>query len=48
VHSARLALAAQMLSAVGAVEVSTTDEIQADLELALAARQPGASCRLAR
>ena len=37
----RLPLVAQALVAVGAVDVGTADEIQAELELALAARQPG-------
>ena len=39
--TARLALAAQALLAVGAVDVGTADEIRADLELAVAVRQPG-------
>jgi len=39
--SARLALTAQALSAVGAVEAGTADEIQAGFELAVAVRQPG-------
>ena len=38
----RLPLVAQALIAVGAVDVGTADEIQAVLDLALAARQPGA------
>jgi hypothetical protein len=40
-NSAGLGLIAKALSAVGAVEVGTADEIQADLELAVAVRQPG-------
>jgi hypothetical protein len=40
-NSAGLALVAQALSAVGAVDVGTADEIRADLELAVAIRQPG-------
>ena len=40
-HSGRLALVAQALIAVGAVNVGTADEIQAELDLALAVRQPG-------
>ena len=40
-NTARLALVAQALSAVGAVDVGTADEIRADLELAVAIRQPG-------
>ena len=39
-NTARLALVAQALSAVGAVDVGTADEIRADLELAVAIRQP--------
>jgi len=39
--TARLALVAQALSAVGAVDVGTADQIRADLELAVAVRQPG-------
>ncbi len=38
-HSARLALVAQALSAVGAVGVDVADEIQADVGLAVAARR---------
>ena len=38
-HSARLALAAQALTAVGAVGVEVADEIQADVGLAVAARR---------
>ncbi len=37
----RLALVTQALLAVGAVDVGTADEVRADLELALAIRQPG-------
>ena len=40
-HSDRLSLVTQALIAVGAVDVGTTDEIQAELDLALAVRQPG-------
>ncbi len=40
-NSARLALVAQALAAVGAVDVGAADEIRADLELAVAVRQPG-------
>src|SRR5947208_8813939 len=40
-HSGRLSLVAQALIAVGAVDVGTADQIQAELDLALAARQPG-------
>jgi hypothetical protein len=40
-HSGRLAPVAQALIAVGAVDVGTADEIQAELDLALAVRQPG-------
>ena len=40
-HSGRLSLVAQALIAVGAVDVGTADEIQAELDLALAVRQPG-------
>jgi hypothetical protein len=40
-HSGRLSLVAQALIAVGAVEVGTADQIQAELDHALAARQPG-------
>jgi hypothetical protein len=40
-HSARLALVAQALIAMGAVDVGTADEIQAELDLALAVRQRG-------
>ena len=39
-HSGRLSLVAQALIAVGAVDVGTADQIQAELDLALAARQP--------
>ena len=39
--TARLALAAQALLAVGAVDAGTADQIRADLELAVAVRQPG-------
>jgi hypothetical protein len=38
-HSARLALAAQALTAMGAVGVEVADEIQADVGLAVAARR---------
>jgi hypothetical protein len=41
-HSGRLSLVAQVLIAVGAVDVGTADQVQAELDLALAARQPGA------
>jgi hypothetical protein len=40
-NTARLALVVQALLAVGAVDVGTADEIRADLELAVAVRQPG-------
>ena len=40
-NTARLALAAQALVAVGAVDAGTADQIRADLELAVAIRQPG-------
>lgn len=40
-NSAGLALVAHALSAVGAIEVGTADEVQADFELAVAVRQPG-------
>ena len=40
-NTARLALVAQALVAVGAVDVGTADQIRADLELAVAVRQPG-------
>jgi hypothetical protein len=40
-HSGRLSLVAQALIAVGAVDVGTADEVQAELDLALAVRQPG-------
>ena len=40
-HSGRLSLVAQALIAVGAVDVGTADEIQAELDLALAVRQSG-------
>jgi len=39
--TARLALVAQALLAVGAVDVGTADQIRADLELAVVIRQPG-------
>jgi hypothetical protein len=39
-HAGRLPLVAQALIAVGAIDVSAADEIQAELDLALAARQP--------
>lgn len=39
-HASRLPLVAQALIAVGAIDVSVADEIQAELDLALAARQP--------
>jgi hypothetical protein len=39
-HAGRLPLLAQALIAVGAIDVSAADEIQAELDLALAARQP--------
>jgi len=39
--TARLALVAPALVAVGAVDVGTADQIRADLELAVAVRQPG-------
>ena len=39
--TARLALVAQALVAVGAVDVGTADQIRADLELAVVIRQPG-------
>ena len=38
--TARLALVAQALLAVGAIDVGTADQIRADLELAVAVRQP--------
>jgi len=41
-HSGRLSLVAQALIAVGAVEVGAADQIQAELDLALAVRRPGA------
>ena len=44
-HSGRLSLVAQALIAVGAVDVGTADEIQAELDLALAVRQPGEGAR---
>jgi hypothetical protein len=40
-NTARLALAAQALVAVGAVDIGTAEQIRADLELAVAVRQPG-------
>jgi hypothetical protein len=40
-NTARLALVAQALLAVGAVDVGTADQIRADLDLAVAVRQPG-------
>src|ERR1700751_312823 len=40
-HSGRLALVAQGLIALGAVDLGTADEIQAELDLTLAVRQPG-------
>ena len=40
-HSGRLSLVAQALMAVGAVDLGTADEIQAELDLALAVRQSG-------
>ncbi len=40
-HSGRLSLVAQALIAVGAVDLGTADEIQAELDLALAVRQSG-------
>ena len=39
--TARLALVAQALLAVGAIDAGTADQIRADLELAVAVRQPG-------
>ena len=39
--TARLALVAQALLAVGAVDAGTADQIRAGLELAVAVRQPG-------
>ena len=39
--TARLALVAQALVAVGAVDAGTADQIRAELELAVAVRQPG-------
>ena len=39
--TARLTLVAQALVAVGAVDAGTADEIRADLQLAVAVRQPG-------
>jgi hypothetical protein len=39
-HVPSLALAAQVLSAVGAVDVGTVDEIRHDLDLAIAVRRP--------
>ncbi len=41
-HAGRLQLVAQALIAVGAVDVGSADQIQAELDLALAARQPSA------
>ena len=40
-NTARLALVAQALVAVGAVDAGTADQIRAGLELAVAVRQPG-------
>ena len=40
-NTARLALVAPALVAVGAVDAGTADQIRADLELAVAVRQPG-------
>jgi hypothetical protein len=40
-NTARLALVAQALVAVGAVDAGTADQIRADLEAAVAVRQPG-------
>ena len=40
-NTARLALVAQALVAVGAVDAGTADQIRADLEVAVAVRQPG-------
>jgi hypothetical protein len=40
-HSDRLSLVAQALIALGAVDLGTADEIQAELDLALTVRQPG-------
>jgi hypothetical protein len=40
-NTARLALVAQALVAVGALDAGTADQIRADLELAVAVRQPG-------
>ena len=40
-HAGRLPLVAYALIAVGAVDVGAADEIRAELDLALAARQPG-------
>ena len=42
-HAGTLPLVAQALIAVGAIDVSAADEIQAELDLALAARQPSSS-----
>ena len=39
-HASRLPLVAQALIAAGAIDVGAADEIQAELDLALAARQP--------
>ena len=47
-NSARLALVAQALAAVGAVDVGTADEIRADLGLAVAVREPARKTRPAR
>jgi hypothetical protein len=42
-HAGRLPLVAQALVAAGAIDVGTADEIQAELDLALAVRQPSAA-----
>lgn len=47
-HAGRLQLVAQALIAVGAVDVGSADQVQAELDLALAARQPGAGGAAAR
>jgi hypothetical protein len=39
-HAQRLVLAAQALSAVGAIDAHTADEIQSDLDLAVTGRRP--------
>jgi hypothetical protein len=47
-NTARLALVAQALLAVGAVDVGTADQIRADLDLAVAVRQPGQENQISR